>query len=200
MNLPAGPFDVILADPPWRFAANSAAKPGRSAHRHYECMRLADICALPVKQIAARDALLLMWVTAPFAHLAEDVVRAWGFRTKSQLVWVKQRIGTGYWARNQHEPLIVATRGRPPCPRPALFPTSIIPGVQREHSRKPEWVQEQVDARLPEARKLEMFARRPRAGWVVWGNQTDRFESVAPGLDGAGRRLAALHPAERVLE
>ena len=180
MNLPSGPFSVLFADPPWKFASNSDAKPGRNARRHYDCMTLNDICAMPVQQIAAKDALLLMWVTVPYAHMADQVVRAWGFRTKSQLVWVKQRIGTGYWARNQHEPLIVATRGRFPCPTPALFPTSIIPGKQREHSQKPEWPQDQIDARLPEARKVELFARRPRKGWTVWGNQTDRFEEVVP--------------------
>lgn len=179
IGLPAGPFDIILADPPWRFASNSEAKPGRNARRHYDCMTVDQISAIPVEQIAAKNALLLMWVTVPFAHIADQVIRAWGFRSKSQLVWVKERIGTGYWARNQHEPLIIATRGRFPCPHPALFPTSIIPGAQREHSRKPEWPQETIDARLPEARKVEMFARRPRDGWTVWGNQSDKFEAVA---------------------
>lgn len=179
MNLPTGPFDVIYADPPWRFASNSDAKPGRNARRHYSCMSLDEICEMPIKQIAARDTLLLMWVTVPFAHLADQVIRSWGFRTKSQLVWVKQRIATGYWARNQHEPCIIATRGRFPCPSPALFPTSIIPGIQREHSRKPDWVQDTVDARLPDARKLELFARRPRKGWIVWGNDTEKFPEAA---------------------
>lgn len=178
--LPAGPFDVILADPPWAFRANSDEKPGKGARRHYPCMPLEDICALPVAPIAARTALLLMWVTVPFAAAADEVIRAWGFRYKSQLVWPKSRIGTGYWARNQHELLLIATRGRYPCPRPALFPTSIIPGAQREHSRKPEWPLDVLDRRLPDARKLEMFARRPRRGWEVWGNQSDRFDAVGP--------------------
>lgn len=176
--LPKGPFDVILADPPWRFASNSDARPGRNPRRHYSCMRLEDICAIPVKQVAATDALLLLWVTVPFAHMAEQVVRSWGFRTKSQLVWCKERSGTGYWVQNQHEICIVARRGLFPCPKPALFPTSIIPGKQREHSRKPEWVQDVVDARFPEMRKLEMFARRQRDGWTVWGNDTEKFERV----------------------
>ncbi|RMC33742.1 MT-A70 family methyltransferase [Paracoccus alkanivorans] len=178
MNLPIGPFDVILADPPWRFASNSDAKPGRNARRHYDCMSLDEICALPVKDSAAKNALLLMWVTVPFAHMADQVVRAWGFRAKSQLIWCKQRIGTGYWVRNKHEICVLATRGRFPCPSPALFPTSIIPGEQRGHSRKPEWVQDVIDERLPDSRKLEMFARRPRGGWTVWGNEVEKFQEV----------------------
>ncbi len=174
IDLPAGPFSVILADPPWRFQSNSAARPGRNARRHYDCMALPDICAMPVADIAARDALLLMWVTVPFAELAFDVVKAWGFRYKSQLVWPKESIGTGYWARNRHEIVYICRRGQFPC-RTALFPDSIIPGAQREHSRKPEWVHDMVDRMYMDLTKLEMFARRPREGWTVWGDQTDKF-------------------------
>ena len=147
--------------------------------RHYDCMTVPEICDMPVRENLASDALLLLWITVPFSHRAAEVCAAWGFSIKSQLVWPKSRIGTGYWARNQHELVIVARRGRFPCLRPALFPTSIIPGKTRDHSRKPEWVQETVDARFPDARKLELFARRPRHGWTVWGNETEKFDGAA---------------------
>lgn len=188
-TIPDG-WSIVLADPPWRFAGNSEAKPGRNPMRHYDCMRLDEIAALPVAEIVARDALLLMWTTAPFAHLADSVVKSWGFKTKSQLVWIKDRPGTGYWARNQHEILIIARRGRFPCALPALFPTSIIPGKQREHSRKPSWPQDIVDARYPDARRLELFARRPRLGWTVWGNQTEKFDHDGP--DGSIAEIAGI--------
>ena len=74
---PRGPFDVILADPPWAFASNSVAKPGRNVRRHYPTMTLPEICALPVSALAARNALLLMWITAPLAHRAQEVICAW---------------------------------------------------------------------------------------------------------------------------
>lgn len=170
-------FDVILADPPWSFSGNSAARPGRNVRRHYATMTVAEVAAMPVREIAAPRALLLLWITVPHEHRANEVIEAWGVRAKSRLVWDKRQIGTGYWARNQHEPLIVATRGRFPCPRPALFPTSIIPGERREHSRKPEWVQDVVDARMPDARRIELFARRQREGWTCWGNDADRFDA-----------------------
>lgn len=173
-----GGWEIIVADPAWRFSGNSEKKPGRNAMRHYPCMKFADIVAMPVREIAAEHALLLLWITVPFAHRADEVIRAWGFTTKSQLVWPKQRTATGYWAMNQHELLIIARRGQFPCKRPALFPTSIIPGSQRDHSRKPEWPQEIVDQRFPHMRKLELNARRPRKGWAVWGNETNKFSSV----------------------
>lgn len=172
-DLPSTPFDIILADPPWRFASNSVENPGKNALRHYPCMDIDDICALPVP--AAKDALLLMWVTVPFAEIAFRVVKAWGFTYKSGLVWPKQRIGTGYWARNRHELVYICRRGKFPMPDKTLFPDSLVPGEQGVHSRKPVWLHERVEASYPEARKLEMFARAPRAGWTVWGNETTKF-------------------------
>jgi len=181
MSLPEGPFDIIYADPAWRFASNSEARPGRNPRRHYPTMTLDQLARLPVSSIAAQSALLLMWVTVPFAHRGEDVMRAWGFEYKSQVVWIKDRIGTGYWARNRHEPLLIGTRGRFPCPKPVLFPDSVIFGQQREHSRKPDQVIETLDARFPHMRKLELFARQKRRGWSVWGNETEKFAEKQGG-------------------
>lgn len=173
---PYGGFPIILADPPWDFSGNSVERPGRNARRHYPCMKTSDLCAIPVAELSAKDAILLMWATVPMLEQALKLMRAWGFRYKSQLVWPKGRIGTGYWARNAHEFVLIGRRGRFPCDRPALFPTSIIPGARRGHSRKPEWVQEIIEARHHEAPKLELFARVARPGWFALGNQTDKFE------------------------
>lgn len=170
-----GSYDIIAADPPWKFASNSAARPGRNAMRHYPCMTDAEICALPVADWAARDALLLMWTTAPMLERSLAVPKAWGFRYVSQLVWVKDRVGTGFWVRNRHELVLVCRRGGFACPRPAPFADSVLSGGQREHSRKPDDLQDIVDRVWPGLRKLEMFARRERAGWSSWGNDTGRF-------------------------
>ena len=174
-----GPQDVILADPPWKFASNSEALPGRNPRRHYPCMSVGEIAEMPVAVLAAPSALLLMWVTVPFAAAAHDVMRAWGFRYVSQVVWIKERIGTGYWARNRHELLYIGKRGDFPCPVPVLFPDSVVVGQQREHSRKPDLVHQVIDARLGHMRRCELFARTRRAGWTVWGNQAEKFSKAA---------------------
>lgn len=178
---PFGGFQIVLADPPWNFSGNSNARPGKNARRHYQCMSMEQICRVPVPALVARDALLLMWVTVPFAEHAMKVIRAWGFRYKSQLVWPKGRIGTGYYARNEHELVYIARRGMFPVERPAIFPTSVIPGRRREHSRKPEWVHDCLDSRFGEAPKLELFGRAQRPGWVVLGNDAEKFE--VPGAN-----------------
>lgn len=173
------PYDIVLADPPWRFASNSAAKPGRNAMRHYPCMSVPEIAALPVADWIARDALLFLWVTVPFLDHGLDVMRAWGFRYVSQLVWVKHKAGTGFWVRNRHEPVLIGRRGRFPCTRPAPFADSVIEAPAREHSRKPEALQDAIEAAWPDSARLEMFARRKRAGWAAWGNQVGKFEEAS---------------------
>lgn len=183
-----GPFDIILADPPWRFKSNSEAKPGRNAMGHYDCMELEEIEALPVKEIAAKDSLLLLWVTVPFLPYGLDVAKAWGFTYKSELMWAKDRVGTGFWARNRHEVVLICRRGSFPCRgkgENSPFPDSVIEGQQREHSRKPDQLHEWIDA-VPQWKdrtaRLEMFARESRPGWAAWGNETSKFDKPQAGL------------------
>lgn len=176
---PYSGFRVVLADPPWQFASNSKEKPGKGARQHYDTMSTKEIARIPVAPLCAPDSLLLIWATAPMLEDALTVLKAWRFRYVSQLVWPKNTLGTGYWVRSQHEIVLIGKRGNFPCPRPALFPTSLIPGKVREHSRKPEWLHEVIDARHPELPKLELFARTTRPGWVALGNQTDKFDGAA---------------------
>lgn len=167
---------IVVADPPWRFASNSEAKPGRNAMRHYPCMSVDQIAALDVPACLARKALLFMWTTAPMLVQSLPVLDAWGFEYVSQLVWVKDKTGTGYWARSRHEIVLIGKRGSFPCPKPAPFPDSVIIAPVREHSRKPPELQDRIDAVWPDQRKLEIFARQRRSGWEAFGNQVGKFE------------------------
>jgi len=182
-----GPFDIIIADPPWKFTSNSKENPGRNAMGHYDCLPLPEIQSLPVPEIAAKNSLLLLWVTVPHLENGLATARAWGFRYVSELVWVKERIGTGFWARNRHEVVLICKRGKFPCPRPAPFGDSVIEGQQRQHSRKPDRLHEMVDSveEWRGARKLEMFARESRAGYTTWGDQAGKFD--APGGPDLGK-------------
>jgi N6-adenosine-specific RNA methylase IME4 len=168
-------YDVILADPPWKFASNSKAKPGRNALRHYECMTPGDIAGMPVKDIAAKDSVLFMWVTVPFLDAGIRVMGEWGFKYKSNMVWVKGRVGMGYWARNRHEHVLIGRRGKFPAPHPSKRRDSVIEGQQREHSRKPDALHEYIEECWPGAFRLELFARQRREGWDAWGNETEKF-------------------------
>jgi N6-adenosine-specific RNA methylase IME4 len=173
------PYGVILADPPWTFATYSQKGKGRSAEAHYNCMGLDDIKTLPVGSWAARDSVLYVWATVPQLENALAVMRSWGFGYVSSFVWVKNRIGTGYWARNRHEHLLIGARGSKVCPRfRGVAPEdSVIEGQQREHSRKPDRAIEIIERYHPNVPKLEMFARETRPGWDAWGDEVGLFDN-----------------------
>jgi len=163
-------YPIIYADPPWRY--EHAVSTSREIENQYPTMTLDEICALPVGKIATDDAILFLWATSPKLAEAMRVIEEWGFTYRTNAVWDKERIGMGYYYRQQHELLLVATRGDIPAPAPAARPSSVI-RVRRDekHSAKPEIVYEQIEAMYPRLPKLEMFCRTPRAGWGVWGNQ-----------------------------
>ncbi len=173
-------YAVLYADPPWHFEVyNEESGIERAAGNHYPTMELAEICALSVADIATDDAILFMWTTAP--HLGEsfEVLEAWGFEYKSNAVWVKDKLGLGYYVRNRHELLLIATRGDFPCPQPANRPSSVIEAPRREHSRKPDEAYELIEAMYPELPKIELFARNSREGWAAWGNEAPDLLNMA---------------------
>ena len=120
---------------------------------------------------AAPDCVLFLWATAPMLPEALTVMDAWGFAYKSHCVWVKDRIGTGYWFRNKHELLLVGTRGKVPAPAQGEQYTSIIDATLGKHSEKPACFAEMIEEMFPNVPAVELFARGQRLGWEVWGNE-----------------------------
>jgi ParB-like chromosome segregation protein Spo0J len=125
--LPVGQkqWPVILVDPPWDYKISVLGREHSHPAQHYRVMSLAEICALPVADLAAESCVLFLWTTAPCLEQAFEVIRAWGFEYKSNLVWDKELIGMGHWVRGQHELLLVGSKGTPrfpqqkACPRPS---------------------------------------------------------------------------------
>ena len=178
-------FRTVLADPPWQFVNRT----GKMAPEHrrlsrYPTMGLAEICALPVAEVVAETAHLYLWV--PNALLPEglEVMSHWGFAYKSNLIWYKtrkdggpDRRGVGFYFRNVTEVLLFGVRGKQARTlAPARSQENIISSQKREHSRKPDEQYALIERCSPGPR-LELFARGPRLGWTVWGDQA---ESYAP--------------------
>lgn len=179
--LPAGPFRVIVADPPWEYEKR-AEDPTHRAALPYPSMTLDEIKALPVREMAADDSILWLWTTNAHLPVAFDVVRAWGFEYKTMLTWVKDRMGTGDWLRGQTEHCLMAIRGRPVVT--LTNQTTVLFGPLREHSRKPEEFYALVESLCPGS-KVELFARTPRRGWVAHGDQVTLFAADANLAEGA---------------
>lgn len=164
-------YAAIYADPPWSFAVRSARGLGRSAQAHYDCMDLPAIKALPVGEIAAKDACLFLWATNPMLPQALEVMSAWGFTYKTvAFAWAKRtkhgkwHIGTGYWTRANAELCLLGTRGRPK--RLSASVRMLVEAPVRQHSRKPNEVRAGIE-RLVAGPYVELFARETAPGWDV---------------------------------
>ena len=161
-------YDVIYADPPWSYDAETTA-PNREIENHYSTMDLEEIKAMDVP--ADDEAVLFLWATAPKLEEALSVVEAWGFEYRTNIVWDKMCKGLGHWARIQHELLLIGRRGKFPTPDTGQKPDSVIQSKRGEHSKKPRKVRRIIDDAYPDASKIELFARDSIAGWDVWGDE-----------------------------
>ena len=164
-----GTFPVILADPPWRY--DFTRDEADAIEEHYPTLGVEEICDLPVVDLATPDSVLFLWATSPKLAEAMQVMAAWGFAYVTCMVWGKDRIGCGYYARQKHELLLIGKRGELPVPLPANRPDSLVNAPVGKHSQKPVEFYSIIERMYPEYRRVELFCRSPREGWSAWGNQ-----------------------------
>jgi N6-adenosine-specific RNA methylase IME4 len=194
-GLPERHFGCILADPPWFFRTRTDFVSDRDPRHHYKggVMSIKDICALPVGDVAAKDAHLFLWVTGPVLEQSFDVIKAWGFRYSGiAFTWIKLKassevrqlrfipaddcdfhVGLGFTTRKNSELCLLARRGS--AKRLAKDVREIIIAPRREHSRKPDEAYERIE-KYTAGPYLELFARTGRPRWVSRGDQVGMFE------------------------
>lgn len=175
----AGGFRTILADPPWRFTNRT----GKVAPEHrrldrYSTMTVDSLKSLPVEQVVATNAHLYLWVPNALLPDGLSVMDAWGFRYVSNVVWAKRRKdggpdgrGVGFYFRNVTEILLFGVKGSMRTLSPARRQVNMIETRKREHSRKPDEQYDLIESCSP-GPWLELFARYPREGWSVWGDES----------------------------
>jgi N6-adenosine-specific RNA methylase IME4 len=180
-TIPAGAkYAAILADPPISFATYSPRGEGRCPQAHYRCANFDDLAALPVRDIAAADCFLFLWVPKRSVFLVDPLMQAWGFAfSGSAFTWAKQnKSGQGWWmgqgftTRQNTECCWLGRRGSPK--RCSMAVRELIVAPRREHSRKPNEVYERIEA-LCAGPYLELFARQQWPGWVCVGDESERF-------------------------
>jgi len=164
--LPSEESDVIYADPPWTYNVNHLRG---NPEKHYPTMSTEEICELNVS--TSENAILFLWTTNPMLEDALRVLKAWGFKYKTNLVWVKNRIGVGFWFRGQHELLLVGVKGDVHPPTESNRFSSVLNAPTKAHSEKPLEVYELIERMYPNGKFLELFARNKREGWEAWGNE-----------------------------
>ncbi len=193
-------FATVLADPPWQFTNRTGKMaPEHKRLRRYPTMNLEEIKQLPVKAFLAETSHLYLWV--PNALLAEglEVLTAWGFTYKTNIIWYKvrkdggpDRRGVGFYFRNVTEMLLFGVRGKKARTlAPGRSQENIIISPKREHSRKPDEQYQLIEACSP-GPYLELFARGARPGWFAWGNQAEAYTPDWPTYANNSQATAAL--------
>ncbi len=165
-------YAVIYADPPWQYTSgdqHSTEEQDTVLGDHYPSMSIGQLCDLPVKQMAATDAVLFMWVTSPTLEEAFQVINAWGFDYKASMVWDKVSHNVGNYVSVRHEMLLICKRGQPP--KVPKLVDSVYEEERTVHSRKPAYFHELIDELYPSGRRIELFAREEREGWEAYGNE-----------------------------
>ena len=174
MELPNKKYNIIYADPAWSYQGKMM---NSSVTDHYNVMSIDDICNLPVKDIAAENSILFMWVTLPKLNEFMKVVNAWGFEYKTTaFVWVKKNkkadsffMGLGRWTRANPEICVLATKGKIERKSKSIRQLQVYP--VDKHSKKPDEFRDLIVELCGDLPRIELFARNTTPGWDVWGNE-----------------------------
>lgn len=164
--LPTEPFNVVYADPPWTYNVKHLRG---NPEKHYPTLTTKEICGMSIP--SSDNAVLFLWATNPMLEDALQVMKAWGFSYKTNLVWVKNKMGVGFYLRGQHELLLIGVKGDVHPPEQSNRVASVLKADVGKHSKKPDVVYEIIEGMYPQAKYLELFARQKRQGWEAWGNE-----------------------------
>lgn len=179
--LPSEKFDVVLADPPWSYYG--AKDKWGAAAKFYDTMSDEDILSLDVRSLLKPTSVLFLWATGPRLDLAIRTLGSWGVHYRGvAFVWVKaSKAGKPYGARGVRPSIVkpttefvlagsMAKAGRPmPIADEAVAQVVLAPPGR--HSEKPDEIQARIERLYPHGSRVELFARRRRAGWEAWGNE-----------------------------
>jgi len=179
--LPPGEYCTVLADPPWRFANRTGkVAPEHGRLNRYDTLTPDQIKELPLDRCIAAAAHCYLWVPNALLREGLDVLEAWGFTYKTNIVWHKVRRdggsdgrGVGFYFRNVTELVLFGVRGSMRTLRPGRTQTNLLATRKREHSRKPDELYPIIEACSP-GPYLELFARYPQPGWTVWGEEASQ--------------------------
>ena len=165
-------FRVIYADPPWQYDDPQDNPNLGGAQKHYNTMPIEDLCALPIKDIADKDAVLFLWITSPKLNLFLQLMEAWGFDYKTSFVWDKVKHNMGHYNSVRHEFLLIGGRGKSTPDLKRLYDSVISIERSEKHSEKPIEFIDMIDQLYQYGDRIELFARQAKKeNWYFWGNE-----------------------------
>lgn len=174
-------YNIIYADPPWFYndRRNKHTRFCGGAEAHYKTMKVEDIKNLAVKDLAADNCMLFLWVTFPNLQEGLDVIKAWGFKYKTLgFSWIKTNkkngkpfFGIGYYTKSNCEVCLIGVKGKPIKNSDSV--SSVIISHREEHSKKPEEARKRIVQLCGDLPRIELFARQRVDGWDSWGNEVE---------------------------
>lgn len=166
-------YRVVYADPPWSYGNAGIIGDDNYGHvgRHYQSMTITELCAMDVKSLVEKDAVLFLWVTSPLLSECWPVITAWGFKYKTSFVWNKVKHNFGHYNSVRHEFLLVCTRGSCTPDTRKLYPSVVTVERSKKHSEKPEQFRKMIDTLYPHGNRIELFARKRAHGWDAHGDE-----------------------------
>lgn len=167
--IPDGKYNVIYADPPWRYEYGFDIH--GAADRHYSTLTADEIANLPIKDLFEDNAVLFLWTTSPKLFESKKIIDGWGFEYKTSFIWDKINHVMGHYNSVRHEILMICVRGSFPKQSNILHDSVISIERTESHSEKPGHFRELIEEMYPRSKKIELFARKVVEGWDAWGNE-----------------------------
>lgn len=176
--LDARPYRTVVADPPWqpKMAITNGGAPKASPQLRYDTLSVAEI--IDLRPRLAPQAHVYIWCLTQHVDWGYDVARAWGAEPITLFTWKKPGLGAGRFRCNTEHVLVARVGDRIGNPfgqggRHAQATNgTLFEWPRGRHSEKPKDFFDLVE-RLSPGPHLEMYARGPRDGWAVWGNQSN---------------------------
>ena len=200
-------YQVIYADPPWKFKTWSAKGTGRSAVSHYKVMPLPAIIKYmqdKLERYAADDCAVCMWCPGEMLHWGMQIFAACGVEyIKPMFVWAKTtkhgkwHFSTGYYTRNNPEFMLFGRIGKPKCRSRSVRQLQIFP--LRQHSQKPDEFRDLIE-QLFAGPYLELFARQTKLFWHSIGDQVGLLDEGPVKTRRQPSNLRAHHETTRPLQ
>ncbi len=184
-------YQIIYADPPWRFSSRLVNGSGKSTIRgadKYSTLSEQEICMLPVGDISAQECILFIWTTNAHLESCINVINAWGFKYKTVgFIWNKLgedgRIirRRSFYTTCGSEICLLATKGKAYSLLKSKKVNQIIQSPTERHSKKPREARKRIIEMYGDLLRIELFARKENSlvdldsfkGWDVWGNEVE---------------------------
>ena len=178
MEFPTEKFEIIYADPCWKYKCTETHCEGKStggASTHYNVMDLGALKKLPVKNIRSENCLLYMWATGPLLDEAIELGQSWGFKFLTMaFVWNKNITMVGHYTLSSCEYVLLFKHGTAPKPRGTRNERQyLLETRSKRHSEKPSEIRDRITRMHPTQKKIELFSRHLVDGWSCWGNDPD---------------------------